>query len=157
MDDQSSKQLASVFSVSGLALSAYSDILQGEGTQSADEYKAASLENAAARGRVAAAQTGATFSQKVASDLANVDAIRAASHTDPTSPTGAAVRDWHEQLGLTQKTIAVDQIVAQTEQEESDAKYLRAAGKTALLGGYLNAGSDILKGIGQAAPLLAPL
>jgi hypothetical protein len=39
----------------------------------------------------------------------NIDAVRAAAHTDPTSPTGAAIRDWNAALGLTQKTIAIDQ------------------------------------------------
>jgi hypothetical protein len=63
-------------------------------------YKAASLENAAQRGGGAAVQTGASASEKIPSDLANIDAVRAAAHADPTSPTGAAVRDWHETLGL---------------------------------------------------------
>jgi hypothetical protein len=40
------------------------------------------------------------------------------------------VRDWHEQLGLTKKAIDVDNIMAQTEQEASDAAYLRSAGKS---------------------------
>jgi hypothetical protein len=53
------------------------------------------------------------------------------AHTDPTSPTSAAVRDLNETLGLTQKSIAVDQIMAQSAQEESDAAYLRSAAKTA--------------------------
>jgi hypothetical protein len=45
------------------------------------------------------------------------DHVRAAAHADPTSPTGAAVRDWHETLGLTQKSINVDNIIAQSDQE----------------------------------------
>jgi hypothetical protein len=143
---------AGVASVGALGLKAYGDVLQGEGTQAADIYRAQSLENAAARGRVAAVQTGAAESIKIASDLGNVDAIRAASHTDPTSPTGAAVRDWHEQLGLTKKAIDVDNIMAQAMQQQSDAAYLRAAGKTALQGGYLSAGVDVLSGLAKAIP-----
>jgi hypothetical protein len=61
------------------------------GVAAGDNYKAASLENAARRGRVAAVQIGASASEKIFSDLANIDAVRAAAHTDPTSPTGAAV------------------------------------------------------------------
>jgi hypothetical protein len=61
------------------------------GVAAGDNYKAASLENAARRGRVAAVQIGASASEKIFSDLANIDAVGAAAHTDPTSPAGAAV------------------------------------------------------------------
>jgi hypothetical protein len=43
----------------------------------------------------------------------------AAAHTDSTSPKGAAVRDWNETLGLTKKSIDVDNIIAQSNQEAS--------------------------------------
>jgi hypothetical protein len=99
--------------------------------------------------RVAAAQTGATASERLAADLGNIDALRAAAHSDPTSPTSAAVRDLHESLGLTQKSSADDQIMAQSAQEESDAAYLRSASKYALLAGELGAGATLLGGIGQ--------
>jgi hypothetical protein len=144
------KQQASGTSIAGAGLTAYSDILSSQGTASADTYKASSLENAAQRGRVAAAQTGATASQKLANDLGMIDSIRAAAHTDPTSPTGAAIRDWSEALGITKKTIDVDNILAQSAQEQSDAAYLRSAAKSVLLGGELSAGADILKAVGPA-------
>jgi hypothetical protein len=146
----SAKSQAAGTSIVGAGLSAYSDILSSQGTAAGANYKAAALENAAQRGRVAAAQTGASASEKLARDLGNIDAVRAAAHTDPTSPTGAAIRDWNETLGLTQKTIAVDQIMAQSAQEQSDAAYLRSSAKTALLGGEISAGSDILKAVGPA-------
>jgi hypothetical protein len=97
---------------------------------------------------VAAVQTGASASQKISSDLANIDAVRAAAHADPTSPTGAAVRDGHETLGLTQKSINVDNT---SNQEASDAAYMRSAAKTALLAGEISAGAGLLDGIGQGA------
>ena len=75
--------------------------------------------------------------------------MRAAAHTDPTSPTGAAIRDWHEQLGLTQKSIALDNILSQSRQEESEALYLRSAAKTALLAGDISAGAGLLGGFAQ--------
>jgi hypothetical protein len=153
----SAKNMSSIFSIGGLGLSAYSSILSSQGTAAGMNYKAASLENAAARGKVAAAQTGASLSERLAMDLGNIDAVRAAAHTDPTSPTGAAIRDWNESLGLTNKSIAVNNLLAQSKQQESDAAYLRSASKTALLGGELSAGADVLKGIGQAAPMLLPL
>ena len=135
-------------SIASLGLSAYSDILKGEGVQSADNYKA-SLENAAQRGRVAAVQTGAKETIGLDNTLGMIDSVRAAAHTDPTSPTGAAVRDWSETQGLTKKAIDVDNIIATANQEQSDAAYLRQAGKQALIGGYLNAGTDILSALAK--------
>jgi hypothetical protein len=149
-DSSSRSPTATGASVASLGLSAYADILKGQGTQAADIYRAQSLENAAARGRVAAVQTGAAESIKIAADLGNVDAVRAAARTDPTSPTGAAVRDWHEQLGLTKKAIDIDNILAQAQQQQSDAAYLRAAGKSALQAGYLTAGTDVLAALAKA-------
>jgi hypothetical protein len=146
----SAKSQAAGTSIVGAGLSAYSDILSSQGTAAGANYKAAALENAAQRGKVAAAQTGASASEKLARDLGNIDAVRAAAHADPTSPTGAAIRDWNETLGLTQKSIAVDQIMAQSAQEQSDAAYLRSSAKTALLGGEISAGADILKAVGPA-------
>ena len=137
-------------SIASAGLSSYADVLKGEAVQSSDIFRAQQLENAAARGRVAAVQTGAAESQKIASDLGNVDAIRAAARTDPTSPTGAAVRDWHEQLGLTRKAIDVDQLMAQAAQEDVSAGYLRQAGKQALMMGYLTAGTDVAAALAKA-------
>jgi hypothetical protein len=144
------KSQAAGTSIVGAGLSAYSDILSSQGTAAGENYKAAALENAAQRGKVAAAQTGASASEKLARDLGNIDAVRAAANTDPTSPTGAAIRDWNETLGLTKKSIDVDNIMAQSAQEQSDAAYLRSSAKTALLGGEISAGADILKAVGPA-------
>lgn len=144
-------QGASGTSIAGAGLSAYSELLKGQGTAAGENYKAASLENAAQRGRVAAAQTGASETEKLVQTLGNIDAVRAAAHTDPTSPTGAAIRDWNETLGLTKKSIDVDNIMAQSQQEDSDAAYLRSASKYALLGGELAAGSDIIGALNKTA------
>jgi hypothetical protein len=40
--------------------------------------------------------------------------------------------------------------MAQSAQEQSDAAYLRSSAKTALLGGEISAGADILKAVGPA-------
>jgi len=137
-------------SIAGAGLGAYGDILKGQGTQAADVFKASMLEQAAERGRVAAVQTGAEYSRKIATDLGNIDAVRAAGHTDPTSPSGMAVRDYHENIGLSQKAIAVDNIMAQAQQQEAEAAYLRKAGAFALTTSYVSAAADIAKGAAQA-------
>ena len=108
------------------------------------------LEQAAERGRVAAVQTGAEYSRKIAMDLGNIDAVRSAGHTDPTSPSGMAVRDYHENIGLSQKAIAVDNIMVQAQQQEAEAAYLRKAGGFALTTSYVGAAADIAKGAAMA-------
>jgi hypothetical protein len=49
----------------------------------------------------------------------------------------------------TQKSIDVDNINAQSNQEASDVAYMRSAAKTALLSGYISAGAGLAGGIGQ--------
>jgi hypothetical protein len=141
---------ASGLSIGGAGLSAYSAILSSQGTAAGENYKANMLERSAQRGQVAATEKGASDTEQLVNTLGNIDAVRAAAHTDITSPTAAAVRDTQEQRGLTQKSIAVDQIMAQSQQEEAEATYLRSAGKAALLSGEIGAGADILGAVGKA-------
>ncbi len=61
-----------------------------------------------------------------------------------------ATVETHENLGLTQKSIAVDNILAQSGQQEAEALYLRSAGKGALLSGYISAGAGLLGAVGQS-------
>jgi hypothetical protein len=150
MGNSPQAQGASGLSITGAGLSAYGDVLKGQGVAAGDTFKANMLEVNAQRGQVAAVETGADLSTKLTSTLGNIDAIQAASHADPTSPTAAAISDTTEQRGLAQKSIAVDNIVAQSQQEEAEASYLRSAGKTALLSGDIGAGSDILGALGKA-------
>jgi hypothetical protein len=145
-----SSPVASVASVGGAGLKAYGDITSAQGVAAGDTFKAQMLEQNAQRGQVAAVQTGAAMSAKLAQTLGNIDAVRAASHSDITSPTAAAYRNQQEQLGLSQKAIAVDQILAQSRQEEDEAAYLRRAGKFALTQGYISAGADVLSGAAKA-------
>jgi hypothetical protein len=151
MGNSPQAQGASGLSIAGAGLSAYGDVLKGQGVAAGENYKADMLEVNAQRGQVAAVETGADLSTKLTNTLGNIDAIQAASHADPTSPTAAAISDTTEQRGLAQKSIAVDQIMAQSQQEESDAAYLRSSSKYALLGGDLTAGADILGALGKAA------
>lgn len=122
-----------------------------EGEKAADEYKAAGLERAAQYGELKAEQTGAQLTQRLNTTLGNIDAIRAAAHTDPTSPTGAAYRDTQEDIGTTQKTTAVNSILAQSKQQEADAAYLRVAGRNALLAGKISAYAGLFGAAGKAA------
>lgn len=135
----------------GLALAFKGTMNAAKGQQQADEFQAAELDQAAKYGDLKAVQTGATMTQKLNQTLGNIDVIRAASHNDPTSPTGAAYRDYQEDIGITQKTTTVDNILAQSRKQEAEAAYLRAAGHNALLAGKISAWSSLLGAGGSAA------
>lgn len=139
-------------SIAGAGLQAYGEILKSQGVAAGDTFKSEVLEQNAQRGQVQAAEVGADMSRKLSLDLGNIDAIRAAAHTDPTSPTGAAIRDNAENIGLSQKSIAVDQIMAQSRQEQDEAAYLRSASKAALFSGDISAGADLLGAVGKIDP-----
>lgn len=141
--------VASGSTLASIGLSAYGAILGGKGAQAANEYKADRLQRSAEIGRIAATETGAEYSRELTNTLGMIDVVRSAAHTDPTSPTGVAVREYEQQRGSRAKTVAVGNILSQVDQQEADAKYLRYAGKQALLAGNISAGATVLKGIGQ--------
>lgn len=138
-------------SIASAGLSAYSTVLKGEGTQAADEYQAASLERAANVGKVKAEQTAGQMTEQLNNTLGRIDAVRAAAHADPTSPTGAAIRDTAEYQGGRQETITVDNILEQSNRDTADAAYLRAAGKYALQTSYVGAAAGFLGAAGKSS------
>ena len=143
-------QQASGLSIGGAGLKAYGDYEAGAGKAAGATYRAQTLEANAQRARVSAVQTGAAESEQLATTLGNIDAVRAAAHGDPTSPMAAAYRDQQETLGLTKKSIDVDNIMAQARQDDSDALYLRSSAKYALQGGEIAAGADVAKALATA-------
>lgn len=82
--------------------------------------------------------------------LAKLDSTRAAMHTDPSSPTSAAVRGFEENVGEENKNIKVTGILEQAQQDEADAAYARFAGSQALLAGDISMGGDVLSGLSGA-------
>lgn len=147
---------AAGLSIASAGLSAYSTVLKGEGTQAADEYQAQSLERAANVGKVKAAQTGAQMTEQLNNTLGRIDAVRAAAHDDPTSPTGAAIRDTAEYQGNRQKSITVDNILEQANQDTADAAYLRAAGKYALSTSEVGAAASFLGAASKSSAFGGP-
>jgi len=121
-------------------------IVQGIGTSNADKYQAAEQEQAAHYGDLKAVQTNTALTRNLNQTLGNIDAVRAAARTDPTSPTGAEVRNTVEATATSEKDIQVDSIMAQAEQDRANAAYLRSASNTALLSGGIGAFGDLLKG-----------
>jgi hypothetical protein len=72
--------------------------------------------------------------------LGNIDAIRAAAGADPTSPTSYALKDRTAAIGDRNRSTAVDSILAQAQQDEADANYMKQAGDFALTSSYLTPG-----------------
>lgn len=134
-------------SLASIGLSAYSTILSAQGTAAADEFQSAKLERAATYGELKAVQVGGQMTRSLNRTLGNIDAVRAAANTDPTSPTGAAFRDNQEQIGTDQRLTTVNSIMAQAMQDRSDSAYYKSAASDALFAGEISAAAGIAKGI----------
>jgi hypothetical protein len=140
-------------SLASIGLSAYATVLQSQGVASADEYQADKLDNAAKYGALKAEQTGGQMARSLNNTLGNIDAVRAAARTDPTSPTGIAMRDRAEAVGSDQANITVDSILQQSRQDSADAAYYRSAASHALLTGGIGAAAGIAKGLAGMGPI----
>jgi hypothetical protein len=137
-------------SIAAIGLKAAGDYSSSRGVAAGDTVKAEELDRAAQYGDLKATQTNAQMTRNLSITLGNIDAVRAAARTDPTSPTGAAVRDYTEYTGEEQKNIKVSSIMAQATQDEADAAYMRTAASRALLAGDLAIAGDIAGGLGGA-------
>jgi hypothetical protein len=140
---------ASGLSIASLGFGAASSIAKGYGTQAADEFQADRATRAAELGRTQAALTDVTYRENLNTTLGNIEAIRAAAHIDPSSPTSAALRDYNTMISDRQRMAAVGSIRQQASEDEAGAEYLRKAGDYAVKMGYLDAGVKIAGGIAK--------
>jgi hypothetical protein len=116
-------------------------------------FEAQMREQQAEYGRLKAVQTNAQLTRNLAITLGHIDAVRAASHTDPTSPTGAAVRGTIEERDVEAKDITVENILQQSRMDEASAAYLRSAASNALLSGDIGMAGQLFSGAsGAMAP-----
>lgn len=134
-------------SLASVGLKGAGDYTSSRGAAASDSYRSEELERAAQYGELKANQTNAQMTRNLAISLGRLDSLRAAERTDPTSPTGAAVRGLTEQIGTEQKSIKVDSIMEQAQQDEADAAYMRSAASRALLSGDFAIGGDVLSGL----------
>ena len=141
--------IAAVSSLASAGLSAASTIEKGKGQKAAGDYQAARDEQAAEYGRTKAAQTDAQARENLNVTLGNIDAVRAAAGVDPSSPTTAALRDRTSMLGDRARSIQVDNILAQSMQDQNDAAYMRSAGSYAMSMADLSAGATVAGGIAK--------
>jgi hypothetical protein len=139
---------AGAISLASVGFQAGGAVLKGVGQSTADTFQAEEASRKAEYAGLEAAQKNAQMTRNLGITLGNMDAIRAASKTNPTSPTGAAVRDFTNYTGTEQKNIKVDSIMAQAQEDEANAAYLRSASSTALLSGGIGAAGSVFQGIG---------
>jgi hypothetical protein len=136
-------------SIASLGFAAASAVAKGYGTQAADEFQADRAQRAAELGRTQAGLTDVTYRENLNTTLGNIDAIRAAAHIDPSSPTSAALRDYNTMISDRQRMAAVGSIRQQASENEAGAAYLRKAGDYAVKMGYLDAGVKIAEGVAK--------
>jgi hypothetical protein len=145
----------------GLSLAATGFKVLGDYTTSraeagAEVYKSELLEQQAQYGELKATQTNAQMTRNLAITLGHVDAVRAAMHTDPTSPTGAAVRGEMEATGEMRKEITVENIMQQARMDEANAAYMRTQSNNALLSGDIAMLGDAFSGAAGAVKSAFP-
>lgn len=141
--------ISAVSSLASIGLGAEAATAKGAGQKAADDYQAQRAEQAAIYAKTQAAQTDAGMRENLNITLDNIDAVRSAAGVDPSSLTTAALRDRSEVLGDRARTTKVDNILAQANQDTSDAAYLRSAGEFALQMGELNAAAGVAGSIAK--------
>jgi arginine utilization protein RocB len=139
--------VAAPLAIASSGLSIASGFLKGDADQAADEYQAQKARTAAEYAKTAADQTDAQMRENLNTQLENIDAVRAASGADPTSPTSEAVKGRTAMIGDRARSIQVGSIMAQAQQDEADANYLEQAGQSAydmdVLGGFTGAAGKL--------------
>ena len=141
---------AGATSLAATGFAMYGEYLSSRGTAAGERFKAEELEQQAQYGELKAAQTNAQMTKNLAITLGHIDAVRAAAHTDPTSPTGAAVRGEIEATGEMKKEITVENILQQSRTDEANAAYLRSSASNALLAGDISMAARGFEGLSGA-------
>jgi hypothetical protein len=138
----------------------YGDYVSSRGEAAGDVYKSELLEQQAQYGRLKATQTNAQLTRNLAITLGHVDAVRAAGHTDPFSPTGAAVRGEMEATGQMRKDITVENILQQARMDQAGAAYAKSQatkalllGDISMLGDAFQGAAGAFKGSGEGGPI----
>jgi hypothetical protein len=123
----------------GLGLTALSSIVSASGTQASDQFQAEVLNQKAQVGQAAATEVNANYVQKLNMTLGNIDAVRAAGHNNPAGPEASVLRGTTEEYANESKSIAVGNIMQQSQMDTASANYLNHAGSFAMLQGVLGA------------------
>lgn len=141
---------AGALSIASLGLGVFSSLSKGSATKASDDFQADKAERAADFGKLQAGLTDSVMREQLNTTLSNIEVIRAASHTDPTSPTGAAIESYDSKIANRQRTTALLNINSQVSEDEASANYLRQAGDFAVSQSYLDAGVKVAGAVGKA-------
>jgi hypothetical protein len=142
--------LAGVAASSSLAsagLGLVSSIMGGEGTKAADQMQAGVLTEKAQIGQVQATESNANSVMRLNQSLGNIDAVRAASGDNITSPTATALRSVTTSNANQNKAIQVGNIMTQSEMDTAGASYLNQAGNFALSQSVIGGLAGAAKGV----------
>jgi hypothetical protein len=156
---------APILSIASIGFGGAGDVAKGKVVQSQAEagasqsdYDAQRSERAAEFGRINADEVDAQFREALNTTLTSIDAIRASSGIDPTSPTGLAIKENETRISDRDRLNKITSIRLQAEEDERSAKYSRslaeyqrAVGKSALGLSYLNATGTAFKGLSSLA------
>lgn len=143
-------EAAAIASLSSLAFEGGSKLVAGQGQSASQEFMAARDKRNAEIGRLRADQTDVFEREQLNTTIANIEAIRAASNIDPTSPTSAAIIANESRISDRQRLIKTASLRAQAGEDDASALFRRRVGEDALLGSYLSAGATVAGGIGRA-------
>lgn len=102
---------------------------------SSSEMNADRADRAAEFGKVQASLTGASFTDDLNRTLGQIEVMRAAANTDPSSATGAAVMGAQRDKSDLARRAAMMSQYGQIAEDEAGAKYLRDAAKFSLFQG----------------------
>lgn len=141
---------AAVGSLASVGLKAYGQIEAGKGEQAAAEFKKQELEQAAKYGELEAKQRHGADLYNLSTKLGLFDAGRAAAGTDPTSPTGVALRSGIERLDFEGAAITQANARAQIEKQSREATFMGEAGEYAMGLSKIGAFATLAGGIGPS-------
>lgn len=125
--------------VGSAALSTASGIGAANGDYAAAQFKADQADEAARRGKIAAAQTDTALRDELGQTIANIRSIRASSGIDPASPTTDAIIANESRISEHQRRIQVGNILDQSQSDATSADFLRKSSRDAWLYGSIGA------------------
>lgn len=129
----------------GLAMQGLSLVFSGLGERQAARHKAAQADRAKKIGYIQADQISTDYTTDLASTIANIRAIRAATGANPYSPSTEAFIAEESRVSDRTRRIRSGAARMEANQYGDDAAFYRSSAKTALLGRSLQALPYFLK------------
>jgi hypothetical protein len=142
--------IATPLSLAASGLSVVGAVLGGSAKAQGDEFEAQQAENAATIGQTTAAQTSTYMNQDLQRQIQNIQAIRASSGVEDTSPTDEAIANNVFARGQQQIGVKVGNINEQVAADQEAASFYTSSASNALIGGLLGGAGSLFGGLGGA-------